>query len=406
MLERCLRTLNVRYFRHQRKIRDQNYVPTIEQALADREGGEAPAVNERYVVRCIYTTLHQIVIAVNGQIKSWDLDPGRQLARWSEGGKKKKARIKRRLTGLQTVSKTERNLELKKDLEDSNRALERERHSRDSRNSKSAIKKPISMGLSEEELVHYVMMLSLQTSPGLLASALPLPPPFELDRPLASSSRHPNVFIPFAENFSYTESEFRPISLNEDSFPPLAKVSPSPTSIRSPRPPLPPADASGTFRTEPIAISSPSKHPMDKQGRRNSKGKNSMESSFTSPKSSRSWKMSWNEFAASTSLPDEGTADGNTLPAFPLPSPSGGSLGSKPSWQSNSIPVDPENSDEHDETEEDDEDALFSDLHGRRRDYRNRSSSDAYNTIQTVPRDTAAVDDELQYALELSLIEQ
>lgn len=106
MLGRLLRTMNVRYFRHLARNRNE----PIEPPVAVNEGGADPQLhaNDRYIVRYIYTTLHQIVVAVNGQVKTWDLDPERVLARWSESGRKIKNKAKRRVSGANAAPKAER----------------------------------------------------------------------------------------------------------------------------------------------------------------------------------------------------------------------------------------------------------------------------------------------------------
>ena len=95
MLGRCLRTLNVRHFRHMQRNRSDSSPPV----------NPPVHVLERNAVRYLYTTLHQIVIAVNGKVKVWDLDPECRLARWSQGGRKKKMRFKRRSSASTTITK-------------------------------------------------------------------------------------------------------------------------------------------------------------------------------------------------------------------------------------------------------------------------------------------------------------
>lgn len=92
MLLRCLRTFHARYFRHQPKR--GTYVPTMEEA--SRFHDMTNTNTARLFVKNIYSTLHQIVATVNGQIKFWDVDPDMRLCPWSEGGKKRKSRPKRK----------------------------------------------------------------------------------------------------------------------------------------------------------------------------------------------------------------------------------------------------------------------------------------------------------------------
>lgn len=86
---KLLKTLNSRYFRQQQ-----------------RNSHQEEEIDPRWSIRCMISTLHQVLIGVGNQVKCWDVDPDRQLDRIKGKSKKQMTRNHRKsITSPQCIFK-------------------------------------------------------------------------------------------------------------------------------------------------------------------------------------------------------------------------------------------------------------------------------------------------------------
>ncbi|ORX91275.1 WD40 repeat-like protein [Basidiobolus meristosporus CBS 931.73] len=111
----------------------------------------------RRPVRCFFASKYQIIISFEGQIKSWDYAPGHKSAAYSRRHRKKKP-------GLFQSPRFQMKMELKAELEETKDYIESERAKIRHQAAMRREFAPIP-GLSEEELMNYAMMLSLENEP-------------------------------------------------------------------------------------------------------------------------------------------------------------------------------------------------------------------------------------------------
>ena len=167
----CLRIMNTRYFRHQERPHQANTT------MATAAAFEA---NDRRRVRCMQTTLHQIVIGIGDQIKSWDLDPDRVLSKYKVfTSKKKKARFRSTRRGQQhqhtdrsvTSPRAQRQFDARRDLKESNRILREERQARERRERDEMRERDRrgtalnTEGMTEHDMLRYALMASAAENP-------------------------------------------------------------------------------------------------------------------------------------------------------------------------------------------------------------------------------------------------
>ncbi|KAK9694835.1 hypothetical protein K7432_013257 [Basidiobolus ranarum] len=111
----------------------------------------------RRPVRCFYASKYDIIISFEGQIKSWNYSPDHKSSSHSRKHKKKKP-------GFFQSPRFQMKMEMKAQIEESKDIIKSERAKV---RHQAAIRKEFTPipGLSEEELMNYAMMLSLENEP-------------------------------------------------------------------------------------------------------------------------------------------------------------------------------------------------------------------------------------------------
>lgn len=446
-----LRKMNARYFSHHRE--------TI--ALdTDRSGplGADQNFDEKKSIRCLSSTLHQVVIGIKGgQVKAWDLDPDRNLSRYKLfASKKKKQRLRsgRSNSNQNLNSRSQLRFNARQELKEANRVLKRERQERDRR-----VQDFLPSGMSEEEAVRQSLALSMIDSPKNSTRYIPgadydesrlaTSPSPRTRSAITAALRDQNMAfidgsrnesgsalssVPFSENFMTND---RPplVPLDDLSYPPLSS-SPNGADGDQNR-----SSVSGTGSSHtPIPILGTKHHlsgsDEDHIGRiRASSYQESSSLGVKSPSSStrKPRKMSLSEFMGSSPTNADLNSSRSSLPPpFPINSSTGATVGSPPARESYESSGSFRNIWSHEQAEEyqgdsseSDEDwshltglrdpPIFGSSHsGYRRNtekqYGKRSSysGDSWNSVQVAPRRMMDQEDndDLQFALKLSLLEK
>jgi hypothetical protein len=421
-------------------------------------------------------TLHQIVIAVGQQVKTWDMDPERQLERYRQAKKRNRASSRHRFS--QTFGNSPKaqsefrdtnrqyflfekgmelyfeflfeivKSELNRDLKESNRSLELEREDRNRLQTKYQIS-----GLTEEEMLNYALTVSMDAA-----------------QPSSNNSHSYRSHIGFA-HFTPVERAVPPPLHSEENYPPLSRSVPTTSALtiafqedKGPKSADTQPKTSSSW-TRPVQ-SQPIEMKQDHHGNRSgtpstkppsypkmhigSHGTNRRHG-FASP-TTRPRKMSFGAFLASGEFDggNESSASSTNAMAFPAatsispftsPLLAATALQRLPSAeehfqlepsamnsvrQSRQQEPDPTyDTDAIEEGYDDDVDPYLSDLHDPRgladglsgggfgsshSGYSRRASSvrgQQWSSIQVVPRPNSRdEEEELQYVLELSLVEQ
>lgn len=385
----CLRALNIRFSRH-----------------LDTRSHATTATNSQHqhTITSLHTTYHQIIIATGAQVKSWDFDPECHLSMLSLPRRSKQARLNRKKRNSFPIPQSPKammQVEMRRDLVETNKILQREYLRRlASCNFKPTATHNI-QGLSEQEMLDYALFLSMNQldplspplppqhhhSPHPTPSRIPFSPVFQGQTPILSPSLS---FHPFLLDKSMQNLQLPPAFDNSLSFPPLGEVSSSnslSTSINS------------NSSAQPIQISSTPRKSIERKHLYSSAS-----DSHPSTHSSRPVKMSLSQFHVEVdSRADSSTPRKNSFTAFSGPgstsaasSPSSFNHASHSSYQPSS------HLDTFDDSDDDldyiDPPSIYS------------PSRPNPSLFQVIPSPQALMarkeEEELQYVLEMSLLDQ
>ncbi|KAI3634674.1 hypothetical protein MIR68_007055 [Amoeboaphelidium protococcarum] len=369
-------------------------------------------------VQCLSTSLHHMAVGVGRQLKVWNLDPDNLLSKFKHlSAKKKKNRngiggYQNRRTSAHQQAHSQRAklmVEMKRDVKESNMVLANERKQREQQ--RKSIQNYNIQGMTEDEMIKYAQLMSLENASGQLQSqSTP-----SADHLLADIKHQEALLqqfandyqgsqrmsIPYSQEFHLqSEDELEPAVLKtEENFPPIGSSAPA-ASAQS--------GANSKF--------------SDRQSSNTSSTSTSQQLQQHEKSSGRPRKLSLNEFLGSPPTSQQNLCHGipisqqrpnnvHTSPVFV----NYGSLNSyvdeqllpAPALSSQDAGLDTPMEDSFDSANTSGMDDGYYDSHlsNLSRNVHNNNNSNSNNSVKVVSHNDV-VDEDLLYALELSMIEK